>query len=202
MKNEIRTLEVSLEKAKEWYKSDNLILKELALTVFTEEELKEFKFGDVVKIIFPEVNYFERDYIIAIFPNKELPSCVESNFFDIANITLSGTMTLDSCAYRPECTIVPASEKEKEELLAKLAQSYNLTFDFETNQLINWYPKLHQYYYFIDNTFQIKYCENSGTYADVLRIEGNNCFISEENCKYKLKEIKDVFQKNIYIDEE
>lgn len=201
MKNEIRNLEVSLEKAKEWYKSDNLALQELALTAFTKEELKEFKFGDVVKIIFPGSSY-ERDYIIAIFPDKELLHRTEPNFFDIANITLSGYVTLGPCAYRPECTVALASEKEKEELLTKLAHSYNLTFDFETNQLVNWYPEVHQYYYFIDDTLQIRYCENTGTYSDMLRIEANNCFISEEMCNDKLKEIKDVFQKNIYIDEE
>ena len=37
---EKRTLEITLATAKEWYKGDNSVLKELALQAFTETELQ------------------------------------------------------------------------------------------------------------------------------------------------------------------
>lgn len=42
-----RNVAVTLEKAKEWYNSDNATLKEVALQAFTEQELKTTKFKDI-----------------------------------------------------------------------------------------------------------------------------------------------------------
>lgn len=42
-----RTITVTLEKAKEWYNSDNATLKEVALQAFSEKELKPFGFTKV-----------------------------------------------------------------------------------------------------------------------------------------------------------
>lgn len=42
-----RNITVTLEKAKEWYKSDNVALRKIALQAFSEEELKPFDFTKV-----------------------------------------------------------------------------------------------------------------------------------------------------------
>lgn len=42
-----RTVEVSLQTAREWYKSDNKALKEVALQAFSEEELTRKSFRDI-----------------------------------------------------------------------------------------------------------------------------------------------------------
>lgn len=45
-----RTVEVSLQTAREWYKSGNKALKEVALQAFTEEELTRKSFRDIKNI--------------------------------------------------------------------------------------------------------------------------------------------------------
>lgn len=57
---EKRNLKVDLNTAKEWYKSGNEVLKELALQVFTEEELT-FNFAKLVnpKIMLPVLHTFD-----------------------------------------------------------------------------------------------------------------------------------------------
>ena len=42
-----RNVTVTLEKAKEWYNSDNATLKEVALQAFSEEELASFNFTEI-----------------------------------------------------------------------------------------------------------------------------------------------------------
>lgn len=42
-----KTAVITLEEAKEWYKSDNTILKKIALRAFTEDELKGKSFRDI-----------------------------------------------------------------------------------------------------------------------------------------------------------
>lgn len=46
---EKRTLEITLEMAKEWYRGDNEVLKNLALQAFTETELKKILVLEVGK---------------------------------------------------------------------------------------------------------------------------------------------------------
>lgn len=53
-----RTIEVSLETAREWYKSGNKALKEVALQVFSEEELTRKSFQDI-KTFWNALKYLE-----------------------------------------------------------------------------------------------------------------------------------------------
>lgn len=53
-----RTIEVSLETAREWYKSSNKALKEVALQVFSEEELTRKSFQDI-KTFWNAIEYLE-----------------------------------------------------------------------------------------------------------------------------------------------
>ena len=46
---EKRAVKVSLEEAKEWYKSGNNILKKLALAAFSEKELSALEYGEEIK---------------------------------------------------------------------------------------------------------------------------------------------------------
>ena len=57
MVNESRILQIDLKTAREWYKSDNAALKQLALKVFSEEELKPRVIKEIVDEILssPEV---------------------------------------------------------------------------------------------------------------------------------------------------
>ena len=48
---EDRVIRVSLVKAKEWYRSNNSILKELALQAFTEKELNRTAYSDISLIV-------------------------------------------------------------------------------------------------------------------------------------------------------
>ena len=48
---EDRVIRVSLVKAKEWYRSNNSILRELALQAFTEKELKKPIFSEIILVV-------------------------------------------------------------------------------------------------------------------------------------------------------
>lgn len=48
---ETRNIKVSLEKAKEWYRSGNSILRELALQAFTEREIKIPSYEEIRSLI-------------------------------------------------------------------------------------------------------------------------------------------------------
>lgn len=48
---EIRTIKVSLDKAKEWYRSGSIILHELALQAFSEKELKTPTYSEIVVMV-------------------------------------------------------------------------------------------------------------------------------------------------------
>lgn len=48
---EDRVIRVSLVKAKEWYRSNNSILRELALQAFTEKELKKPVFSEIILVV-------------------------------------------------------------------------------------------------------------------------------------------------------
>lgn len=53
---EVRTIKVSLDKAKEWYKSNNSSLKEVALQAFTKEELEPIDLKEIIQL-FLSYNY-------------------------------------------------------------------------------------------------------------------------------------------------
>ena len=48
---ETRNIKVTLEKAKEWYRSGNLILVELALQAFTKKELDTPTYSEIVILV-------------------------------------------------------------------------------------------------------------------------------------------------------
>ena len=48
---EDRVIRVSLVKAKEWYRSNNSILRELALQAFTEKELNRLSYSEISLIV-------------------------------------------------------------------------------------------------------------------------------------------------------
>lgn len=48
---EERTIKVSLDKAKEWYRSGNIILYELALQAFSEKELKTPAYSEIAIMV-------------------------------------------------------------------------------------------------------------------------------------------------------
>ena len=60
---EIRNVKVTLEKAKEWYKSGNSTLIEIALQAFTEKEIKKLTFSEISELVGP-CNLFNREEII------------------------------------------------------------------------------------------------------------------------------------------
>lgn len=54
---EERTIKVSLDKAREWYNSDNNALKTLALQVFSKDELEAPSIQDMIKCILNSFEY-------------------------------------------------------------------------------------------------------------------------------------------------
>lgn len=54
---EKRTIEISLETAKEWYNSDNESLKQVALQAFKEEELKDITYKDICNELLNKYGY-------------------------------------------------------------------------------------------------------------------------------------------------
>ena len=48
---ETRTIKVTLDKAKEWYFSENPILKELALQAFTQNELDPLTYKQIAEVV-------------------------------------------------------------------------------------------------------------------------------------------------------
>ena len=48
---ETRNIKVTLKKAKEWYKSGNSTLREIALQAFTEKEIKKLTFSEISELV-------------------------------------------------------------------------------------------------------------------------------------------------------
>lgn len=48
---EVRVIKVSLDKAREWYNSNNSSLKEIALQAFSEEELEQIDFKELLDLL-------------------------------------------------------------------------------------------------------------------------------------------------------
>ena len=48
---DVRNIKVSLEKAKEWYNSNNPSLKEIALQAFTKEELEQIDLKEIIDLL-------------------------------------------------------------------------------------------------------------------------------------------------------
>ena len=48
---EIKTIKINYDKAKEWYRSGNNILRELALQAFTKKELETLTYSEIVILV-------------------------------------------------------------------------------------------------------------------------------------------------------
>lgn len=70
-----RNITITLEKAREWYNSDNISLKEVALQAFSEEELDTFDFI--------EIKTFE-DALTALKYNESTKTYIKSTINDIS----------------------------------------------------------------------------------------------------------------------
>lgn len=117
------------------------------------------KFGDIVKVEGPSFA-FERNYSICIYPNRneKYDQCYIGDFFDIANINLSGILC-SSCGNAPvgRLHIIPASESEKQELFNKLAE-VGKRWNPETKQIedIRWTPQQNEEYWFINGGLNVR----------------------------------------------
>lgn len=110
------------------------------------------KFGDIVRIEHPDVDCFKRNYVISIFPNKEVPKKSVDDFFDIANVNMDGYVDIDDprASYNHNHVYL-ASPSEKKELFDKLAE-VGKGWNEGTKRLedIRWKPKLNEVYFHID----------------------------------------------------
>ena len=73
---EERTIKVTLEKAREWYTSDNSILKTLALQAFSAEELKTVSFEYICGVLFTskylnELTDIQKEQLRSIYRRKD-----------------------------------------------------------------------------------------------------------------------------------
>lgn len=151
------------------------------------------KFGDIVKVVAPRKA--ERNYMICIFPDKEIPKEQTNNFYDIANVARNLSLS-NSCGFVLDQTIVPASESEKQELFDKLAE-VGKRWNPDTKQLedIRWKPKEGEMYYFIDPVIGILYTTFLNRCSiDRKRIETNNCFKTKEATQRVEDQIKEIFK--------
>lgn len=94
--------------------------------VVVEVELKdkfEPKSGDIVRIEYPEAKSYKRNYVISIFPDKEVPKGSVNRFFDIATVNMDGNINIKHslAAYNIDHVYI-ASPSEKKELFDKLAE--------------------------------------------------------------------------------
>lgn len=162
------------------------------------EDIYVPKFGDIVRVENPSI-VFERDYTICIYPNKneQYNQCYIEDFFDIANIDMSGRLCF-SCGNAPvgRLNIVRASESEKQELFDKLAE-VGKRWNPDTKQFenIRWKPKEGETYYFVDTVLSIVRTEFTNMIStDRIRVEANNCFKTKEATQIVAEQLKDIFK--------
>lgn len=94
-----RTVEVSLETAREWYKSDNKALKEVALQAFTEKELTRESFRDI--------KTFEDAF--AYLKNNDICEDLIREY----NNSLNGSYSETICKYRIVAAALTNNEERK-----------------------------------------------------------------------------------------
>ena len=73
---EERTIKVTLDKAREWYTSDNSVLKALALQAFNKEELKAVSFEYICSALFTSkyldnLNDVQKEQLRSIYRRKD-----------------------------------------------------------------------------------------------------------------------------------
>lgn len=164
--------------------------------IYDLEDKFEPKFGDIVRVESHSLA-FERDYTICIYPNRneQYGQCYIEDFFDIANIDMSGRLCF-SCGNVPvgRLNIVRASESEKQELFDKLAE-VGKRWNPETKQIedIRWTPKDDEIYYYVESWGDIG-CSRKQPIIDEIRIVINNCFKTEEAAQKVANSIKEIFK--------
>lgn len=106
------------------------------------EDIYVPKFGDIVCIEYPDEKSYSRQYVISIFPNKEIPNKSKSGFFDITYIDMEGRFHINSDAYYNHGYVREATIDEKQELFDKLAE-VGKRWNPVTKKLedIRWKPK-------------------------------------------------------------
>lgn len=198
-----KKVNISLPKGKE-AKNVQFKVKDGKIEVIYDLEDKfEPKFGDIVRVESHSLA-FERDYTICIYPNKneQYNQCYIEDFFDIANIDMSGRLCF-SCGNAPvgRLNIVRASYSEKQELFDKLAE-VGKRWNPDTKQLedIRWRAELGDYYYYIpldnnsirNNTIVKEVDEYK--HFDNHKYENGNYFKTPEAARKVVDQIKDVLK--------
>lgn len=154
------------------------------------------KFGDIIRIEHPDCNLYKRNYVISIFPDKEIPNKSDNKFFDIASINMDEELTIGGTANYNYGHVYPASDSEKQELFKKLEKE-GKRWNPKTKQLedIRWKPKDGDMYYFMDLDYSIAYTRFSdGSFIDSKRVEANNCFKTEEVTQFYAEQIKEILK--------
>lgn len=173
---------------KEYQKKWNAETKEL-------EDIYIPKFGDIVRIGTPN-KVFKRDYIISIFPNKDIPKNSVSGFFNIAGVNLNGDVWIGGFGgYYNSADIREATESEKQELFDKLAK-VGKRWNAETKTLedIRWMPNLNEKYYFIDSRLHIAFAYYTSSFSEKDMINIGNCFHTLEAAQKVADQIKEIFK--------
>ena len=154
------------------------------------------KFGDIVKVILDDVNnnFYKRNYMICIYPNKNFSETNE--FFNPPFLSLNGRLILNDTGGSKYCnSIIPASESEKQELFNKLAE-VGKRWNPETKQLedIRWRAKKGEEYYTINGALDVV-GEFAGAcpHEDVL-YNRRNYFRTPEAAQEVVDQIKEIFK--------
>lgn len=192
----------------------------LELRYATEEEKKEFldfirmkfnkewnseklcfddayvpKFGDIVRVEIPNRDN-ERNYIICIFPNKEIPGKSQNYFFNLAGIDLAGGLWINDTIgeYFNKGYVFPASESEKQELFDKL-KKVGKRWNPDTKKIedIRWRANVGQKYWYVDNTTIYEDTELIASDDDE-RHKRNNYFRTREAAQKVADQIKEIFK--------
>lgn len=161
----------------------------------TLEDIYIPKFGDIVRIGTPN-KIFKRDYIISIFPNKDIPKNNVSGFFNIAGVNLNGDVWIGGFGgYYNSADIREATESEKQELFDKLAK-VGKRWNAETKTLedIRWMPNLNEKYYFIDSRLHIAFAYYTSSFSEKDMINIGNCFHTLEATQKVADQIKEIFK--------
>lgn len=153
------------------------------------------KFGDIVCIEHPDVEDYSRQYVISIFPNKEIPNKSKSGFFDIACIDMEGRLRLNTEAYYNHGYVREATIAEKQELFNKLAEA-GKRWNPEKKQIedIRWRAKEGENYWYIHETAVLKETERETNINNDLRYMRNNYFRTPEAAQKVADQIKEIFK--------
>jgi hypothetical protein len=91
---EERTIKINIEKAREWYKSNNSSLKEIALQAFTKEELEPINLKGIIEVL---LSY---DYGFTATQKTQLESLLKRN--DITKISAPKLLRILACYFNKQ----------------------------------------------------------------------------------------------------